>query len=86
VHERGVPSWERDAQARTDYGALSWRQLNVRSREQVAASVARVGALRQRQIRIEPHDQDLDGSGLGASTGHVTILRELSGGHGHAGR
>ncbi len=79
MHERGVPIWERDAQARADNGALSGRQVDVCSGEQVAAGVARVRALWQRQIRIEPRDQDLDGAGLGAGAGHVTILCEVSG-------
>jgi len=50
VHERGVPSWQRNAHSGPDDRALPRRQLDVGGREQVAAGVARMSALRQRQI------------------------------------
>jgi hypothetical protein len=59
MHKRGVPSWQRYAHAGTDEGALARLELDVGSEVQVAAGVPRMGALRQRQVRIEPADQDL---------------------------
>jgi hypothetical protein len=84
MHERGVPIWERDAHASADDGPLSGLEIDVRGSEQVTARITGMGALWQRQIRIELHDQDLDGSGLCASARHVTILRAVGpAGRGH---
>src|SRR5215469_15575218 len=74
MHERGVPIWKGDAHAGTDYRPLAGPEFDVGGSEEIAASVARVGALRQRELWIEPRDQDLDGSRLGARAAHVAIL------------
>jgi hypothetical protein len=73
VHECGVPVWQRDAHPSADDCPLSWLQVNIGSREQVAAGVAWMGALRQRQVRIQLPDQDFHGARLGAGAGHMTI-------------
>src|SRR5215469_11638810 len=77
MHKRGVPIWQGYAHAGADYGPLTGAEVDIRGGEQVTAGVARVSALRQRESRVEPGDQDVDGSGFGASAGHTTILRAV---------
>jgi hypothetical protein len=75
MHERCVPIWQGNAHASTDSRPLARLQIHVRGEVQITASIARVGTLRDRQIRIEPPDQHLDFSGLAAGTRHLTVFR-----------
>src|SRR5262245_7082293 len=50
MHEPCVPIWQRDAHACADSDPLARLQIHVRSEVQITARIARVGALRDRQI------------------------------------
>jgi hypothetical protein len=76
MHEPCVPIWQGDAHAGADCGPLARLQIQVRSEVQITTRIARVSAVRDWQIWIEPPDQHLDRSGLAAGTRHLTILRE----------
>jgi hypothetical protein len=75
VHEGCVPIWQGYAHAGADSHPLARLQIHIRGEVQITARVARVRALRDRQIWIEPADQHLDFSGLAAGTRHLTVFR-----------
>jgi hypothetical protein len=52
MHEPGVPIRQRNAHAGADHGPLPRLKFGVRSDVQITAGIARMGALRQRQVRI----------------------------------
>ena len=75
MHERCVPIWQGNAHASTDSRPLARLQIHVRGEVQITARIARMGALRHRQIRIEPPDQYFNRSGLATGTRHLAVFR-----------